>query len=38
MAVKRPVISEKILVLGVDGMDPRLTRKYVDEGKMPNVK
>ena len=30
--------TEKLLVLGVDGMDPRLTRKYVDEGYMPNVK
>ena len=26
--------AEKILLLGVDGMDPRLTRKYVDEGKI----
>ena len=24
-------LSEKILCLGVDGLDPRLTRKYVDE-------
>ena len=32
------VVSEKILCLGVDGLDPRLTRKYVDEGKMPHVK
>lgn len=31
-------LSEKILCLGVDGLDPRLTRKYVDEGKMPHVK
>ncbi|MBQ3120066.1 MAG: alkaline phosphatase family protein [Peptococcaceae bacterium] len=30
--------AKKILVLGVDALDPRLTRKYVDEGKMPNVK
>ena len=30
--------TEKLLILGVDGMDPRLTRKYVDEGYMPNVK
>ncbi len=30
--------SNKIIVLGIDGMDPRLTRKYVDEGLMPNVK
>lgn len=35
---RRPVISENILVLGCDGLDPRLMKKYVDEGKMPNVK
>jgi len=29
--------AEKILVLGVDGMDARLTRKYVDKGIMPNL-
>jgi Uncharacterized conserved protein len=34
----RKATAGKILVLGVDGMDPRLTRKYVDEGKMPNTK
>ena len=32
------VLSSKIMVLGVDGMDPRLAKKYVDEGKMPNLK
>lgn len=31
-------LSNKILCLGVDGLDPRLTRKYVNEGKMPHVK
>lgn len=31
-------MADKLFVIGVDGMDPRLTRKYVDEGKMPNVK
>lgn len=30
--------KRKILVLGVDGMDPRMTKKLVDEGKLPNVK
>ena len=35
---ERKVYSPKIMVLGVDGMDPRLSRKYVDEGKMPNLK
>ena len=36
--MERKALSEKILCLGIDGMDPRLTRKFVDEGKMPNVK
>ncbi len=30
--------QKKVLILGMDGMDPRLTRKYVDMGLMPNVK
>lgn len=36
--MKREALAEKIMVLGVDGMDPRLTSKFVKEGKMPNVK
>lgn len=36
--MKREAASQKIMVLGVDGMDPRLTCKYMAEGKMPNVK
>lgn len=35
--MERKVISEKFLVLGVDGMDPVLTKKYLDEGKLPNI-
>ena len=30
--------SEKVLVLGVDGMDPRITRRMIDEGKLPHLK
>ncbi|MRR17930.1 MAG: nucleotide pyrophosphatase, partial [Deltaproteobacteria bacterium] len=30
--------TNKILVLGLDGMDPSLTKKFMDEGKMPNTK
>lgn len=30
-------LNDKILLLGLDGMDPRLTRKYVDAGLMPNT-
>ena len=33
-----PTISDKILVLGIDGMDPRLMRKYIDTGDMPATK
>lgn len=35
---KRPQINNKVIILGCDGMDPRLTKKYIEEGKMPNVK
>lgn len=36
MTSRKPM-TNKLLLLGLDGMDPRLTRKYVDEGKMPNT-
>lgn len=29
---ERKARTEKVMLLGVDGLDPRLTRKYVDEG------
>lgn len=29
--------TEKIIVLGVDGMDPMLSKKFMDQGKMPNL-
>ena len=35
--MKRQAIAEKVFVVGLDAMDPRLTRKYVDMGIMPNV-
>ena len=31
-------LASKILVLGVDGMDPRLAKKMMDDGRMPNLK
>ena len=34
----RKARTEKLMVLGVDGLDPRLTRKYVDAGLLPNFK
>lgn len=30
--------NNKVIVLGVDGMDPRMTKRLVDEGRLPNVK
>ncbi|MGM9526530.1 MAG: alkaline phosphatase family protein, partial [Peptococcaceae bacterium] len=32
------VRSEKMFVMGLDGLDPRLTKKYVEMGLMPNTK
>ena len=29
--------TKKVLILGVDGMDPSLSKKYMDAGKMPNL-
>ena len=31
-------LSDKVILLGIDGMDPKFSRKMVDEGKMPNLK
>ena len=30
-------VAEKLFVLGVDGMDPRLTMKYLKKGVLPNT-
>lgn len=30
--------NKKVLVLGIDGMDSRITKKFLDEGKLPNIK
>ena len=35
--MQRKALSGKIIVLGVDGMDPRLTKKYVEAGILPNL-
>ncbi len=36
--MKREALTQKLMVLGMDAMDPRLTRKFVDKGIMPNTK
>ena len=35
--MKRQALTEKILVLGIDGFEPRLAKKYLDSGHMPNL-
>ena len=29
---------QKMIVLGFDGMDPDLVQRWVDDGKLPNIK
>src|SRR5262245_18901916 len=29
---------QRVFVMGFDGMDPTLARKFMDEGKLPNLK
>ena len=36
--MKREAFTQKLMVLGMDAMDPRLTRKFLDKGLMPNTK
>ncbi|MBQ2994005.1 MAG: alkaline phosphatase family protein, partial [Peptococcaceae bacterium] len=36
--LRNKALTEKLLLLGVDGMDPRFTKRMVEEGKMPNFK
>ena len=36
--LRNKALTEKLLLLGVDGMDPRFTKRLVEEGKMPNFK
>ena len=31
-------LSDKVILLGIDGMDPKFSKKMVDEGHMPNLK
>ena len=30
--------DNNVFVIGIDGMDPKMTRRMVDEGKLPNIK
>lgn len=36
--MERKALANKMMVLGVDGLDPSLAKKLMDQGKMPNLK
>lgn len=36
--MQRKALSKKIMLAGLDGLDPRFAKKMMDEGKMPNLK
>ena len=36
--IERKQVNNKILVLGIDGMDPRATEYYLSQGRMPNTR
>ena len=35
--MKHERLADKILVMGIDGMDPELTRYHMEKGLMPNL-
>ena len=37
MAVARKAMADKVIVVGIDGLDPRLAKKNMDAGRMPNL-
>lgn len=35
--MQRQKLANKVMVLGIDGMDPRISKRLMDEGRMPNL-
>jgi len=36
--MERKALTKKVIVLGVDGFDPKLAKKLLDRGEMPALK
>ena len=36
-AAQKPKYSQKLIILGFDGMDPNLTERWLAEGRLPNL-
>ena len=37
MTIRNKAFTDKLFVLGIDGLDPRYSRKMLREGRMPNL-
>ena len=37
MTIRNIALTEKLFVLGIDGLDPRYSRKMLRENRMPNL-
>ncbi|MEF2824262.1 MAG: alkaline phosphatase family protein [Peptococcaceae bacterium] len=37
MTIRNKAYTDKLFVLGIDGLEPRYSRKMLREGKMPNL-
>ncbi len=35
--MKREALTEKVVVVGVDGLDPKFAKRCIEKGKMPNL-
>lgn len=35
--LRNKALTNKLMVLGIDGMDPRFTKRLLNEGKLPNI-
>ena len=35
--MEKKALTDKFLVIGIDGFEPRLAKKFLDQGKMPNL-
>ena len=35
--MERTALADKILILGIDGMDPRFTNRMLAKGQLPNI-
>lgn len=38
MTLERKPMADKVIIVGIDGLDPRLMKKCMDAGRMPNTK